>query len=143
MVDAGVFHIMGQSNLTFPVDRQRCARWGVNVADVQDVIATAVGGKAFSQMIEGERSFDIALRWPERLRQRRVGHFEHSGGHQPQRRLVQYRAQHFADAGDRRGRRALRPPAAAVTLPAVTGAGRQCPAERSDAARRAAGWAIW
>ena len=69
MVDAGVFHIMGQSNLTFPVDRQRCARWGVNVADVQDVIATAVGGKAFSQMIEGERSFDIALRWPERLRQ--------------------------------------------------------------------------
>jgi len=69
VVDAGVFHIMGQSNLTFPVDRQRCARWGVNVADVQDVIATAVGGKAFSQMIEGERSFDIALRWPERLRQ--------------------------------------------------------------------------
>ena len=69
MVDAGVFHIMGQSNLTFPVDRRRCARWGVNVADVQDVIATAVGGKAFSQMIEGERSFDIALRWPERLRQ--------------------------------------------------------------------------
>ena len=44
-------------------------RWGVNVGDVQDVIATAVGGKAFSQMIEGERSFDIALRWPERLRQ--------------------------------------------------------------------------
>ncbi len=69
MVDAGVYHIMGQSNLTFPVDRQRCARWGVNVADVQDVVATAVGGKAFSQMIEGERSFDIALRWPERLRQ--------------------------------------------------------------------------
>ena len=79
MVDAGVFHIMGQSNLTFPVDRQRCARWGVNVADVQDVIATAVGGKAFSQMIEGERSFDIALRWPERLAAGRVGHLEHPG----------------------------------------------------------------
>ena len=69
LVDAGVFHIMGQSNLTFPVDRRQCARWGVNVADVQDVISTAVGGKSFSQMIEGERSFDIALRWPERLRQ--------------------------------------------------------------------------
>ena len=68
MVDAGVFHIMGQSNLEFPIDRQRCARWGVSVADVQDVIATAVGGKSVSQMIEGERSFDIALRWPERLR---------------------------------------------------------------------------
>jgi cobalt-zinc-cadmium resistance protein CzcA len=68
VVDAGVFHIMGQSNLEFPIDRQRCARWGVNVADVQDVIATAVAGKSVSQMIEGERSFDIALRWPERLR---------------------------------------------------------------------------
>ncbi len=68
VVDAGVFHIMGQSNLEFPIDRQRCARWGVSVADVQDVIATAVAGKSFSQMIEGERSFDIALRWPERLR---------------------------------------------------------------------------
>ena len=44
------------------------ARWGVSVADVQDVIATAVAGKSVSQMIEGERSFDIALRWPERLR---------------------------------------------------------------------------
>jgi cobalt-zinc-cadmium resistance protein CzcA len=68
VVDAGVFHIMGQSNLEFPIDRQRCARWGVSVADVQDVIATAVAGKSLSQMIEGERSFDIALRWPERLR---------------------------------------------------------------------------
>ena len=69
MVDAGVFHIMGQSNLTFPPDRQRGARWGVSVADVNEAIGTPVGGKAFSQMIEGERSFDIALRFPERLRQ--------------------------------------------------------------------------
>ena len=38
------------------------------MADVQDVMATAVGGKPFSQMIEGERSFDITLRWPEALR---------------------------------------------------------------------------
>ena len=65
---AGVFRIMGQSNLAFPLDRRRCARWNVKVADVQDVIATAVGGKSLSQMIEGERSFDITLRWPERLR---------------------------------------------------------------------------
>jgi cobalt-zinc-cadmium resistance protein CzcA len=39
------------------------------VSDVQNVLQTAVGGKAFSQMIEGEKTFDIALRWPERLRQ--------------------------------------------------------------------------
>ena len=64
--NVGVFHIMGQSNLDLPHRSRKCARWGVSVADVQDVIATAVGGKAFSQMIEGERSFDITLRWPER-----------------------------------------------------------------------------
>ena len=66
--DVGVYRIMGQSNLTFPIDRAKCARWGVSVADAQDVIATAVGGKALSQMTEGERSFDITLRWPAALR---------------------------------------------------------------------------
>ena len=66
--EPGVFRIMGQSNLTFPVDRQKCSRWGVSVADVQDTIATAVGGKAFTQIIEGERSFDLTLRWPAPLR---------------------------------------------------------------------------
>ena len=66
--DVGIYHIMGQSNLTFPIDRDKCAQWGVAVADAQDVIATAVGGKPLSQMIEGERSFDITLRWPAALR---------------------------------------------------------------------------
>ncbi|HQU44846.1 MAG TPA: efflux RND transporter permease subunit, partial [Pirellulales bacterium] len=36
--------------------------------DVEDVVEIAIGGKSFSQMIEGEKRFDIALRWPERLR---------------------------------------------------------------------------
>jgi cobalt-zinc-cadmium resistance protein CzcA len=66
--DVGIYHIMGQTNMVFPIDRAACARWGVNVADAQDVIATAVGGKALTQMIEGERSFDVTLRWPEALR---------------------------------------------------------------------------
>jgi cobalt-zinc-cadmium resistance protein CzcA len=66
--NASVYHIMGQKNLTFPVDRRRCAPWNVKAGDVQDAAATAVGGKPFSQMIEGERSFDIILRWPEKLR---------------------------------------------------------------------------
>ena len=66
--DPGIFRIKGQSNLAFPIDREKCALWGVNVADVQEVIETAVGGSQFSQMLEGERRFDIALRWPEELR---------------------------------------------------------------------------
>src|SRR4051812_37261194 len=65
----GVFRVQGQSNLEIPVDRQKCARWNVSAADVQNVIQTAVGGKAVSQMTEGGKTFDITLRFPLRLRQ--------------------------------------------------------------------------
>jgi cobalt-zinc-cadmium resistance protein CzcA len=66
--DPAVYRIQGQSNFDLPIDRDKCALWNVNVADVQNVIQTAVGGKPSSQMVEGERTFDITLRWPERLR---------------------------------------------------------------------------
>src|SRR5262245_14957794 len=66
--DPGIFRIKGQTNLSFTIDRAKCAMWGVSVADVEDVISTAVGGMPFSEMLEGERRFDIALRWPEDLR---------------------------------------------------------------------------
>jgi cobalt-zinc-cadmium resistance protein CzcA len=67
--DPGVFHIKGQSNLAFPGDREKCALWGISMSDVNDVIATAVGGKPFTIMKEGERSFDVTLRWPTKLRE--------------------------------------------------------------------------
>jgi cobalt-zinc-cadmium resistance protein CzcA len=41
VADLGLFRIIGQPNLTFTVDRQAAARWGINVADVQDAIQTA------------------------------------------------------------------------------------------------------
>jgi cobalt-zinc-cadmium resistance protein CzcA len=63
--NVGVFHIMGQSNLSLPIDRSKCANWNVSV---QNVVQTAIGGLSVTQMIEGERTFDVALRWPERLR---------------------------------------------------------------------------
>src|SRR5205823_1477969 len=66
--NAGVFRIQGQSNLEFPVDRRKCARWNVSVADVENVIAAAVGGKAATQMTEGGKAFDISIRFPESLR---------------------------------------------------------------------------
>ncbi len=66
--DPGVFRIKGQPTLEFPIDRQKCKFWNVTVADVENAIKIAVGGQAFSQMIEGERTFDITLRWPEALR---------------------------------------------------------------------------
>lgn len=66
--NASVFRNQGQSNLEFYVDRQKCARWGVSAADVQAVLQSAVGGKAVTEMIEGEKTFDVTLRWPPRLR---------------------------------------------------------------------------
>jgi cobalt-zinc-cadmium resistance protein CzcA len=66
--EVGVFRIKGQPNLEFSVNRAACNRWGVSVADVESAIRIAVGGQAFTQMIEGEKTFDITLRWPERLR---------------------------------------------------------------------------
>jgi cobalt-zinc-cadmium resistance protein CzcA len=66
--NVGVFRVMGQPNLEFPVDRKKCSVWGISVNDVENAVQSAVGGKAFTQMIEGEKTFDVTLRWPQRLR---------------------------------------------------------------------------
>ena len=66
--NVGVFHIVGQPNLEIEIDRQLCARHGVNVADVEQVVQAAIGGEAFTQMVEGEKLFDITLRLPPELR---------------------------------------------------------------------------
>ncbi len=66
--NVGVFHIVGQPNLEIEIDRQLCARHGVNVADVEKVVQAAIGGEAFTQMVEGEKLFDITLRLPPDLR---------------------------------------------------------------------------
>ena len=50
------------------VDRARAARYGINVADVQDVIESALGGKAVTQVWEGESRFAVAVRLPEEER---------------------------------------------------------------------------
>jgi len=61
--DLGVFRVIGQPNLNFTVDRERAARYGINVSDVQDAIQTAVGGNALSQVLIGEQRYDLALRY--------------------------------------------------------------------------------
>ena len=66
--NVGLFHIVGQPNLEIEIDRQLCARHGVNVADVEKVVQAAIGGEAFTQMVEGEKLFDITLRLPPELR---------------------------------------------------------------------------
>jgi cobalt-zinc-cadmium resistance protein CzcA len=58
----------GLSTLTVNIDRDKSARYGLNIADVQEEISTATGGKAAGTMFEGDRRFDIVVRLPEALR---------------------------------------------------------------------------
>jgi cobalt-zinc-cadmium resistance protein CzcA len=62
--NVGVFHIRGQSHLQFRVDPEKCEKWGVMTADVNNVVSSALGAKPLSSMVEGEKLFDIAVRWP-------------------------------------------------------------------------------
>jgi cobalt-zinc-cadmium resistance protein CzcA len=61
--DLGIFRIVGQPNLNFTVDREQAARFGMNAADVQDAIQTAVGGNALTQVLDGEQRYDLTLRY--------------------------------------------------------------------------------
>jgi cobalt-zinc-cadmium resistance protein CzcA len=61
--DLGLFRVIGQPNAQFEVDRDQAARFGINVADVQDAIETAVGGKAVTQVLQGERRYDLVARY--------------------------------------------------------------------------------
>jgi len=61
--DLGLFRVIGQPNLNFSVDRDQAARYGLNVSDVQDAIQTAVGGNAVSQVLQGERRYDLVPRY--------------------------------------------------------------------------------
>jgi len=63
IADLGLFRVIGQPNLQFEVDRTKAARYGMNVADVQDAIETAVGGKAVSQVLDGEQRYDLVVRY--------------------------------------------------------------------------------
>ncbi len=67
--DLGVFRLMGQPNLLIEVDRNACARYGVLVADVNTVVQAAIGGQAVTQVLEGERRFDLVIRFLPEYRQ--------------------------------------------------------------------------
>ncbi|KPY38121.1 Heavy metal efflux pump CzcA [Pseudomonas syringae pv. primulae] len=54
--------------LTINIDRDKAARYGLNVADVQDAIATALGGRQAGTLYEGDRRFDMVVRLSEQLR---------------------------------------------------------------------------
>ncbi|AKJ31896.1 efflux RND transporter permease subunit [Caldimonas brevitalea] len=58
----------GLPMLTVAIDREKTARYGLNIGDVQDTVAIAVGGREAGTLFEGDRRFDIVVRLPEHLR---------------------------------------------------------------------------
>jgi cobalt-zinc-cadmium resistance protein CzcA len=71
IADLGLFRIIGQPNLTFTVDRDAAARFGINVADIQDAVQTAVGGSTLSEVLKGEAQYDLVLRYQKQYRDTR------------------------------------------------------------------------
>jgi cobalt-zinc-cadmium resistance protein CzcA len=69
--DLGIFRIIGQPNLNYTVDRDAAARWGINVADIQDAVQTAVGANAITQVQQGEARYDVTLRYQKSYRDTR------------------------------------------------------------------------
>jgi len=61
--DLGVFRVLGQPNLEISVNRVEAARHQINVADIQDAVQTAIGGTAFTQVLQGEARYDLVMRY--------------------------------------------------------------------------------
>jgi cobalt-zinc-cadmium resistance protein CzcA len=59
---------LGQPSLLVDADRQKIARYGINVADVEAVVQAAVGGQAATQVIQGEKLFDLVIRMEPQYR---------------------------------------------------------------------------
>jgi cobalt-zinc-cadmium resistance protein CzcA len=61
--DVKLLRDFGQPNLNLTVDRRQAARFGINVADIQDATQTAVGGNSVSQVLIGEQRYDVVVRY--------------------------------------------------------------------------------
>ncbi|HXJ95075.1 MAG TPA: CusA/CzcA family heavy metal efflux RND transporter [Terriglobia bacterium] len=69
IADLGVFRVLGQPNVNLVVNRRKASRFGLNVSDVQDAVQTAVGGNAVTQVLQGERRYDLVVRYQPQFRQ--------------------------------------------------------------------------
>ncbi len=67
--DLGVISALGQPNVTIIADRARCARFGLNTGDIEAMIQAAIGGQTVTQVYEGEKLFDVVVRWLPPYRQ--------------------------------------------------------------------------
>ncbi|MGA2448072.1 MAG: CusA/CzcA family heavy metal efflux RND transporter [Polyangiaceae bacterium] len=63
ITDLGLFKSLGQPNIKITPDRSKLARYGLNTGDVNAVVQSALGGNAIVQVYEGEKVFDLTVRW--------------------------------------------------------------------------------
>jgi cobalt-zinc-cadmium resistance protein CzcA len=68
VADLGVFHVLGQPNLNIKIDRDKAARYGLNTGDVNTVVQAAIGGTTATTVLEGDRSFALAVRLDAKYR---------------------------------------------------------------------------
>jgi cobalt-zinc-cadmium resistance protein CzcA len=68
VADLGVFHVLGQPNLNIKIDRDKAARYGLNTGDVNTVVQAAIGGTTATTVLEGDRSFALAVRLDPKYR---------------------------------------------------------------------------
>jgi cobalt-zinc-cadmium resistance protein CzcA len=66
--DVGVEQVTGLPVLQVTPDRAALARYGLNIRDIQDVVAISIGGRQAGQIFEGDRRFDVVVRLPEAIR---------------------------------------------------------------------------
>jgi cobalt-zinc-cadmium resistance protein CzcA len=68
ITDLGIFPVLGQPNLNIKVDRARAARYGLNSGDVNAVVQAAMGGAVATSVLEGDRQFEVVVRYTPEYR---------------------------------------------------------------------------
>jgi heavy metal efflux system protein len=86
IADLGIFPVLGQPNLNIKVDRAKAARYGLNSGDVNSIVQAAMGGAVATSVLEGDRQFDLVVRYTpeyrdsiETIRNIKVGYQTASG----------------------------------------------------------------
>lgn len=64
ITDLGIFPVLGQPDLDIQINRAEAARYGLNTGDVNTVIQASLGGAVATEVLEGDRQFDLVVRYP-------------------------------------------------------------------------------
>ncbi len=69
VTDVGIFRELGQPTLNIQIDRAKCARFGLNVTDLQTLVQYAIGATPVTTVLEGEQRYDLVIRYPQQNRE--------------------------------------------------------------------------